>query len=65
MIDNNKPPAIQKYLLCCNYSPFFKGFSILTKESNDFKLKIIESVLGTRDKPALNKTNFSLPLELF
>ena len=64
-IDNNKLTAIQEHLLRCNYSPSFKDFSILTRESNDFKLKIIESLLIARDKPILNKADSSLPLELF
>ena len=64
-IDNNKLTAIQEHLLCCNYSPSFEDFSILTRESNDSKLKIMESLLIARDKPILNKADSSLPLELF
>ena len=64
-IDNNKLTVIQEHLLCCNYSPSFEIFSILTRESNDFKVKIMESLLITRDKPILNKEDSSLPLELF
>ena len=64
-IDNNKLTAIQEHLLCCNYSPSFEDFSILTRESNDFKLKIMESLLIAHDKPILNKADSSLPLELF
>ena len=41
-IDNNKLTAIHDKLSCSNYSPFFDGFSILTKERNDFKLKMME-----------------------
>ena len=63
--DNNKLTAIQKHLLCCNYSPSFEDFSILTRESNGFKLKIIERLLIARCKPILNKADSSLPLELF
>ena len=63
-IDNKKLTAIQEHLLCCNYSPTFEDFSILTRESNDFKLKIMESLLIARDKPILN-TDSSLPVELF
>ena len=37
----------------CNYSPSFEKFSVLTRESNDFKLKIMESPLIARDKPIL------------
>ena len=64
-IDNNKLTVIQEHLLCCNYCPSFEDFSILTRESNDFKLKIMESLLIARDKPILNKADSSLPLELF
>ena len=56
--DNKKLTTIQEYLLCCNYFPFFQDFSILTRESNDFKLKIMESLLIARDKPILNKAKF-------
>ena len=56
-IHNNKLTVIQEHLLCCNYSPSFEDFSILTTESNDFKLKIIESLLIARDKPILNKAD--------
>ena len=64
-IDNNKLTAIQEHLLCCNYSQSFEDFSIMTRESNDFKLKTMESLLIARDKPILNKVDSSLPLELF
>ena len=64
-IDNNKLTAIQEHLLCCNYSPSFEDFSILTRESNDSKLKIMESQLTARDKTILNKTHSFSPLELF
>ena len=64
-IDNNKLTVIQEHLLCCNYSPSFEDFSILTRVSNDFKLKIMESLLIARNEPVLNKADPSLPLELF
>ena len=54
-IYNNKLMAIQEHLLCCNYSPSYEKISILTWESNDFKLKTMESLLIARDKPCLNK----------
>ena len=38
-IDNNKLTAIQEHFLCCNYSSYYEDFSILTWESNDFKLE--------------------------
>ena len=64
-IDNNKLAAIQEHLLCCNYCLFFEDFSILTRESNEFKLKIMESLLIARDKPIPSKADSSLSLELF
>ena len=47
------------------YSPSCEDFSILTRESNDFKLKIMESLLIASDKPCLNKADSSLPLQVF
>ena len=44
-IDNNKLTTVEEHLLCCNYSPSFGNFSILTKESDNFKLDIMESLL--------------------
>ena len=64
-IDNSKLTAIQEHLLCCNYSPSFEDFSILTRETNNFKLKMMDSLLTARDKPILNKADSSLPLGLF
>ena len=65
MIDNNKLTVIQEHLVCCNYSPSFEEYSILTKESNDFKLKIMQGLLISHDKPFLNNADSSLSLELF
>ena len=63
--DNNKVTAIQEHLLCCNYFPSFEDFSNLTRESGDFKLKIMEILLIARDKPISNTADSSLPSELF
>ena len=65
-IHNSKLAAIQEHLLlCCNHSPSFKDFSILTRESNDLKLKIMMRLLIARDKPVLNKMDSLLPLKSF
>ena len=64
-IDNNKLTAIQEHLLCNNFSPSFEDFSILIRESNEFKPKIMKSLLIARDKPILNKVDSSLPLAVF
>ena len=60
-IDNNKLMVIHEQLLCCNYTPSFEDFSTLTRKSNDFKLKIMESLLIAHGKPVLNKADSSLP----
>ena len=48
-----------------NYSPSFQDFYILTRESNDFKLNMMVSLLFAHDKPVLSKAGSSLPLEIF
>ena len=40
-------------------------FSILTTESNEFKLHLKESLLIKRNKPELNRNCYTHPLELF
>ena len=49
--DKNKLTTIQEHLLFCNFSPPFEDFSIFTTESNDLKLKIMDSLLVEHDKP--------------
>ena len=63
--DNNKLTGIQEHLLCSNYTPSFEVFSILTTESNDFKLKITDRLLTELDKPMLKHLDTLLPLGLF
>ena len=43
-IDNPRTVILEHHLRC-NYSPSYEKFSILTRENNDFKLKIMESLL--------------------
>ena len=54
-IENSKLTVLQEHLLYCNYSSPFEDFSILTRESNDFKLKIMGSLLIARDQSVLKK----------
>ena len=49
----------------CNCTINFDDFSILATDSNKFKLLLRESLLIKRDKPILNRTIKSFPLELF
>ena len=57
--------AISDHLLQCNCTINFDDFSILATDCNKFKLLLRESLLIKRDKPILNRTIKSFPLELF
>lgn len=57
--------AVFDHVLTADHSPaMFQDFSILTTESNDFKLTLMESLLIVRDRPILNTVK-SMPLESF
>ena len=43
---------MQEHLLCCNYSLLLEDFSVLNRESNEFKLKMMESFPIVGDKRA-------------
>ena len=60
-----KQSAISDHLLQYNYALNFDDFSILATDCNKFKLLLRESLLIKRDKPILNRTIKSFPLELF
>ena len=60
-----KQSAISDQLLHCNCTINFDEFIILATDSNKFKLLLRESLLIKREKPILNKTIKSFPLELF
>ena len=62
---NVKQSAISDHLLQCNCAINFDDFSILARDCNKFKLLLRESLLIKRDKPILNRTIKSFPLELF
>ena len=64
-LKNVKQSAISDHLLQCNCTINFDNFDILAAESNKFKLLLRESLLIKRDKPILNRTMKSFPLELF
>ena len=64
-LKNVKQSAISDHLLQCNCTINFDNFDILAAESNKFKLLLRESLLIKRDKPILNRTIKSFPLELF
>ena len=64
-IKNIKQSAISDHLLTCDCNINFDDFTILSKDSNNINLLIKESLLISRDKPILNRTVKSFPLELF
>ena len=64
-LNNVKQSAISDHLLQCNCMINFDNFDILAAESNKFKLLLRESLLMKHDKPILNRTIKSFPLELF
>ena len=51
--------------LFCKHLLDFEDLSILTTNSNDFKVTLMESLLINRDHHPLNKNKYSLPVELF
>ena len=57
--------AFKEHILFCNHTPDYEDFSIFATNNNDFKVTLLESLLINRDHPPLNKSNQSLPLELF
>ena len=59
-----KQSAISDYLLQCNCAINFDDFSILATDWNKFKLILRECLLVKPDKPILNRTIKSFPLEL-
>ena len=64
-VKNTKKSAIIDHILEQGHDADFSDFTILTRETNGFKLLIKESLLISRDNPPLNKNIFSTPLELF
>ena len=56
---------LEEHTLFCRGAPSFSDFDILARDTNDFKLTLKESLLIARDKPLLNRTVQSMPLELF
>ena len=64
-VNNNKKSAVKDHCSFFNHVGSFEDFSILTYESNPFKLLIKEALLVSRDKPLLNKQVKSIPLQLF
>ena len=52
-------------MLVCNNIVSFEDFSVLANGTNDFRIKLQESLLIHREGRQLNKTSESAPLMLF
>ena len=61
-VNNNKKSAVKDHCLFFNHVGSFEDFSILTYESNPFKLLIKEALLVSRNKSLLNQQVKSIPL---
>ena len=64
-IKSTKNSAVRDHMLVCNNIVSFEDFSVLANGTNDFRIKLQESLLIYRDGPQLNKTFESAPLMLF
>ena len=64
-VKDDDDSAIKKHLLFCNHAPDFEDFLIIAINNNDFKVKLMESLLINSDHPLLNKNKKSLPLGHF
>ena len=64
-LKNVKKSAISDHLGACDCNISFKDLTILSKDFNNIKLPIKESLLISRNKLILNKTVKSFQLELF
>ena len=64
-VKNVKESAISDHLLQCDCKIDFNDFDILASDTNRIRLLIKESLFIKRDKPVLNRTIKSFPLNLF
>ena len=62
---NAKESAISDHLLQCDFPITFDDIDISASNSNKFKLIIKKSLLIKHDKPVLNRTTKSFPLDVF
>ena len=56
-IKSTKNSAVHDHMLVCNNIVSFEDFSVLANGTNDFRIKLQESLLIHRDRPQLNKTS--------
>ena len=61
----NSVILLTDHILLKGHEASFDDFTILLKENNKFKIHLEESLLVKRDKPKLNRNNYSYTFELF
>ena len=54
-IKSTKHSAVRDHMLVCNNIVSFEDFSVLTNRTNDFRIKLQESLLIHCDRPQLKK----------
>ena len=64
-IDSTKNSAVQDHIFVCNNIVSFEDFSVLANGTNDFRIKVQESLLIHHDRPQLNKTSEPASLMFF
>ena len=64
-IKSTENSTVRDHIVVCNNIVSFEDFSVLANETNDFRIKLQESLLIHRDGPQLNITSESAPLTLF
>ena len=62
---NNNNTAVLNHLHKCKCNASISDFKIIGSASNDYHLRIKESLIIQRDDPFLNKNVQSIPLALF
>ena len=63
-IKSTKNSVVRDHMLVCNNTLSFEDFSVLANGTNDFKIKLQESLSIHRDGPQLNHLNQSLDVIL-
>ena len=64
-IKSTKNSAVRDHMYVYNNIVSFEDFSVMANGTNDFRIKLQESLLIHRDGPHLNKTSESSALMLF
>ena len=62
---SKKSTAVKDHMLFCDHIVSIDDFKIFATSDPDFHVQVNRSLLISFDKPILNKTETSLPLNLF